>query len=622
MPHRMFRHKHATSGAMALLTTIWVVSLSYAVAAQSTTAPSPITSACNQSDAIDMVRQQILNTNTFSDQAQRISVFIRAADLLWPYDQNEARAAFGDAFDLAKKNFKEKGDELKSLARGLLVETPDQRFLVIRAVAKHDSAWAKRLTEQMLKEDRDKTDDLTAKNDQTDLRTAWKLLDLASSLISSDTNTALTYARASLRYPASTRLTVFLYKLAEVDQRAADQFFLEALAAYRNKPAREFLYLVAYPFGRDDAGSMPWSGSYTVPASFSPNPSVQRSFTSTFLLRAQQALVTALDEGDNYNGFPGIGHFLEQLIAIQPEIPKRLPDLVTNFEQTRMNLLAALSPEDQAALLTPKSQTEPKPKRTFEQQVEAAEKEPSVNKRDELIVTAILNATQAESLDRLINVADKLSDSELRSQLTDWLFFTSTQRAIKDGRLNEAKTFASRVKPMDQRAYLYSEIAKEFLRAAENQNQARELLEEIVEIAGKSPKTVVSSRALFSAAYLYLKIDPNRAISILGAAVNDINHIDSPDFSRQSFVRKIEGKTFARSALFRTPGFDPENAFVEIGKIAFDDACLGRCLPAKDKATRKGREGCQKTEVLNCCYRTCRGTCMRLPQLEPALKLH
>lgn len=585
MLYRIFRDEHYAFGATAVLVMLAVMSFSDMVTAQSSTAPGPITSACNQADAIELVRQQIQTTNTFSDKIQRISVLIRAADLVWPYDQREARTAFAQAFDLAKENFKEQGDELKSLARGVLVETPDQRYLVIRAVGKHDSPWAKRLTDEMLKEDRDKADDLSAKNNQSDLRTAWKLLDLATSLISSDLSAALTYARASLNYPASAPLTAFLYKLAEGNQRAADQFYLEALATYRSRPAREFLYLAAYPFGRNNAGSMPWSGSYTVPNHFSPNLTLQRSFVSTFLLRAQQALETPLDAGDDYNGFPGIGHFLEQLIEIEPEVRKTLPDLAANVEQSRMNLLAALSPENQSALLTPRTQTETKPKKTFDQQIEAAEKEPSVNKRDEVIVTAILNAAQAESLDHLTVVADKLSDSELRSQLLDWMFFTSTQRAIKDGRLNEAKTSAAKVKPMDQRAYLYAEIAKEFLRNVENQNQARELLEEIVETAEKSPNTVVSSRALLSAAYLYLKTDPNRAISILGAAVNDINHIDSPDFSKQFFVRKIEGKTFARSALFRTPGFDPENAFVEIGKIAFDGA-LSQATGFTDKSLR------------------------------------
>ena len=67
---------------------------------------------------------------------------------------------------------------------------------------------------------------------------------------------------------------------------------------------------------------------------------------------------------------------------------------------------------------------------------------------------------------------------------------------------------------MDQRAYLYSEIAKESLERIENQNQARELLDGIVTTASKGPNTIVTARTLLATAYLYLKIDPNRSISI------------------------------------------------------------------------------------------------------------
>ena len=104
------------------------------------------------------------------------------------------------------------------------------------------------------------------------------------------------------------------------------------------------------------------------------------------------------------------------------------------------------------------------------------------------------------------------------------------QHAIKEKRLEEAAKLATKVQELDQRAYLYSEIAKESLQRIENQNKARELLEEIVTTASKGPNTIVAARTLLAAAYLYLKIDPNRTISILGDAIKSINRLDSPIF--------------------------------------------------------------------------------------------
>ena len=547
-------------------------------------AQSRSTSAfCSRDNALDLIHQQIDLTKTFDDAVQRINVLTRAADLLWPYKQQKARSTFIEAFDLATQNFKEKGDKPRTEGRAMLVEIPDQRYVVIRAVSRRDPAWAKKLTDEMLK-DSQEVAKTGPRDSETNVRTAWKLLDTGSSFLPSDITSAMSFATASLNYPASIRLTVFLYKLAEVDPKSADRFYAQALAVYGDKPMREFLYLAAYPFGGDSAGDMPWFGSYNVPGSFHPNVFLQRSFVSLLLRRAQQALQTPLDEGDNYNEFPGTGHILQVLTRLEPEAQKTLPDLIGAMEQARNDLLGTLSAERQSIFFEPQPSRDPGAKKTFDEQIEAAEKESNVNRRDELIVTAILNA-QKENLDHVVNTADKISDSNLRAQLLDWFYFTHTQRAVKEKRIDEARRLASKVEQMDQRAYLYSEIASEALKTIENQSQAASLLDEIITTAEKGPNTIVTSRALLSAAYLYLKIDQNRAMSVLGDAVKSVNRLDAPDFSKQSLVRKIEGRNFARYALFKTPGFDPENAFREMAKIAFDDA-LSQASGFTDKSLR------------------------------------
>lgn len=556
-----------------------------AATAQSTSGTTIPSSLCSRVDALETIRQQIDATKTFDDSVQRITVLIRAADLLWPYQQKKARATFTEAFDLAARNFKETGDEPKRVGRAALVETPDQRYVVVRAVAKRDLAWAREMTEEMLKKDRAEAEEATTKKPGTEMRTADKLLDTASSFLTSDVGAARNFATASLRYPATMRLTIFLYKFAEVNQREADQFYEQALAIYSNKPMREFLYLAAYPFAFTNTGDMPWTGPYTVPAAFLPNGLLQRRFVQTLLRRAQQALEIPLDEGDNYNEFPGIGHIVQVLTRVEPKVQKLHPDLFEAVENMRNNLLSSLSPERQSLFLRPNRSQDSAPRKTFDEQIEAAERESNVNKRDELIVTAILNAVQTERLDHVVNTADKIADSNLRPQLLDWFYFMHTQRAIKEKRLEEAAKLASKVQELDQRAYLYSEIAKESLQRIENQNQARELLEEIVTTASKGPNTIVAARTLLAAAYMYLKIDPNRSISILGDAIKSINRLDSPDFSMQSLIRKIEGKNFARYAVFRTPGFDPENAFREMGRINFDGA-LAQASGFTDKSLR------------------------------------
>jgi hypothetical protein len=146
-------------------------------------------------------------------------------------------------------------------------------------------------------------------------------------------------------------LTMFLYKFSEVNQKAADQFYTQAFAAYGHTPMREFLYLAAYPFGINETGDMPWMGPYNVPPSFVPNSSLQRMFVQTLLRRARMTLEVPLDEGDNYNGFPGTGHILDVLTRLEPHVQKLLPDLTAAVAQARENLLGTLSPENQSTFL-------------------------------------------------------------------------------------------------------------------------------------------------------------------------------------------------------------------------------------------------------------------------------
>jgi hypothetical protein len=101
-------------------------------------------SSCNRNNALGIVRAQIDASRTFDDTVQRISVLLRAADLLWPYPREQARAAFSEGFDLATRHYKEKGEQTKREGR-MPVQVPDQRYAVITAIARRDLAHVDQL---------------------------------------------------------------------------------------------------------------------------------------------------------------------------------------------------------------------------------------------------------------------------------------------------------------------------------------------------------------------------------------------------------------------------------------------------------------------------------------------
>jgi hypothetical protein len=562
---------------------IFLFALSFCVRAQDNAQPPRIKSSlCTRDNALTIVQQQIDFTKTFDDDYARVTVLLRSAGLIWPFEEKKARATYTDAFDVATRHFKEKGDEITGTGR-MLIRQEDPRYVVIAAIAKHDAAWAKRLTDQLLKEQQQEADDKADKDTKRDLTTAERLLSTANSVLSTDENAALNFARSSLRYPATLNLASFLYQLSERDKSAADQFYQEALAAYASAPIERLLYLSSYPFGNDrDAGDMPGYIIYQVPAGFVPNPVLQRVFVQTLMQRAQTLIA---DPGQASRGTrrPDMDELWLAFTRLQPQIQKSLPDFSPAIETTRTNLSAKLSPDSQQDLQQ-KIEGDNPPVQTFDEKVETALKNPDVDRRDEQLAMAVLRSSD-EPLDHVLDVLEKIADTSLHEPLRNWLYFDRTQRAIKEKKLDDARKLAAKVDELDHRAFLYMRIAEESLKQNSDQTEAREVLEAVLDAAAKAPNTQVKVRALLGVAYLYTKFDMTRAVEVIGGAVHSINQIEHPDFRQQSVMRKIEGKTFASYAGFVTPGFNPENAFREIGKVDFD-SMLNQASNFSDKLIR------------------------------------
>jgi hypothetical protein len=195
----------------------------------------------------------------------------------------------------------------------------------------------------------------------------------------------------SLRYPGSIHLSRFLYRFAEVNQAAADQFYREALAAYRDRPLSEFLYLSSYPFGNTRAaGDMPVTGSYAVPVTFAPNRSLQQLFLQALLVRARQAIEGRSDEA-SFSGISGNGQLWMALTRLEPQVQQAVPDLLDAVQQARGNLFVLLTQDSQRDVTNGVS-VQDTVKVSFDEQVDAAARERNPDRRDQIIVSAVLRA--------------------------------------------------------------------------------------------------------------------------------------------------------------------------------------------------------------------------------------
>ncbi|HKU77730.1 MAG TPA: hypothetical protein VJR02_27700 [Pyrinomonadaceae bacterium] len=544
-------------------------------------------SLCTRDNALDTTKQQILQTRTFDNQVHRIAVLIRAADLLWPHEPDKALATFMEAFDLAVQNFKESGDVVNRTSKSqfaAVIPQPDQRFKVLAALAKRDPARARKLSDKMLQDDAKDAADKPAADDQTKMRAAEKILTLARGLVPDDVPSAINFARQSFRYSATLNLPAFIYHVAKTNRQAADQFYVEALSAYNATPMDQFLYLSSYPFGNTrDAGDMPAYTNYTVPEGYVPSAALQRQFMQILLSRSEAALATTV-EPTSSNRYPDHAQMWLALTRLEKQVQENLPDLAESTARTKERLFASLNQGTQQSV-TREILADNPPKRSFDEQVEAAEKQKDVGRRDQLLTFAVTGASKDVPLEKVLSVIDKISEAGIRDPLLNWFYYFSAQSLIASKELGEARKYAARVTELDQRAYLFTRIAEESLKQTEDQAEARDLLNEISNDIGKAPKTIVTARALLALAHLYAKIDMNRGIEELGNAVKTINALESPDFSQQFVIMKIEGKTFGSFASFSTPGFNPENAFREMGKLDFDGSLI-QATTFTDKSLR------------------------------------
>jgi hypothetical protein len=573
-------HKAEKSARMCVvLLAICIPGPNTEVPAQSKPAKPARSELCTRDNALDIIKQQIDLTKTFSNSVSRITVSIRAADLLWPHQPEKARTAFTDAFELATDHEKEAE---QNGPRSLLMrmQIPDQRYVVIRAIAKRDAAWARELTRQMLKIDRE-----TAKDSFNDLLTGARLLESANKLIDTDINAALELANTSLEYPASFMLTRFLYRLAEVNQPAADELYGRALMVYGDKPLREFLYLQAYPFGLRETLNTPVFSFYQdISAKFIPNYYLQRRFLQLLLTRAQKVLEEPVDEADAYRDptgvvVPGTVHILHGLIKLEPHVRQSLFELLPALTAAREKILVSLSVETQKQFLQPGREASIPPGKTFDERIELAQKTSDLDERDELIANAVFSADK-ESLATVVQAIDKISDANLRASFLEWFYFQRATNAIEQRKFEEAERLTAKVEGLEQRAYLHVEIAKGLMKRSETQMHAREVLDEAIREAKKAGATIFAARTLLTASILYTKIDLGQSISILSDAINCINRIDIPNFAtddqalqktppRKGRWGRYKGQYVLR---FYMPALDPERAFREMAKIDADTA--------------------------------------------------
>jgi hypothetical protein len=546
---------------------------------------------CDSSRAVSLVETQLSETKMLEDAPRRMSVMTRAAGLLWPYERETAREIFRQAYALAVKDFREHGNDLAPTDISFAYTSrPDQRFIVMNAIARRDPAWAKQLAEAVAEEKRREAEQSSsATNDRS-----WKpgvaeeTLGVAQSLITVDLNTSLEMARGSLRYPASYSLVFYLLKLAETNQNTGDTFYAEALDAYKNGTATDLAYLAVYPFALNrEPASVPVGLYYNPPKGFAPSPQLREIFLGVLFSQIERKFKTpeVAPEGEAQTTTEQ-GQLLTMLTMLEPRIARVSPALLERALALKGAAQTAASAQSRSrAEEFARMAREEDDEGTFDRTAEYLDDERDSAKRDYLIASLVMSARGREEFARAEGFLDKVNDTPLREKLTSYLYFRWTQQSVKDGQLDEASRLSKKVSELDYRALLSFEIAGAALKKLDDRARAAELLDAVAAEAEKAPDTPAKARALLGAAHLYADFDVTRASQLLRAAVKVVNLLPDPDFGSETIGREIGNKVFTMYAIYNVPGMRLENAFREIGALDFESA-LSAASDITDKYQR------------------------------------
>jgi tetratricopeptide (TPR) repeat protein len=552
--------------------------------------------ACDEERAILLAEKQVEEVSMLDQSPKQIAVMVRAADVLWNAQQSTARKIFTDAFDLAEKLFKEKGDEFKREGRSVTL-FPDQRFVVMRAIAKRDGVWAKQLAVRVAEETRKQAEQAASEaklQPQQDFKQSVqsKVLSLAITTAPIDKTTAASLIRSTFAYPISSMLPNALFILGDVSQEDANQLYQEALRAYANAPINEFLYLAAYPFVRDRIiGAEMYMNGWGMPKNVQPVPALQQQFIETLLRRGEAILKTPEQQTGGVYKLPEAAQLVIALTHLEAIAAQLQPVYVDRIAELKTYLQASLNTDMRQSLDNVQRQHDEVATRmsgkgnSFATYSEQAERESNPEKREQAWAFAILNASDEISIDDLTGVARMVDDEKLRNQLLTFIYFKRTQKAIKDGQFVEALQLVKKIEQLDFRAYLAYEAAAAALKKEEEKLRAKEILEDVLELAYKAPGTNEKVRTLLGVAYLYAKLDKTRAFEVMSEAVKTINSLTNPDFSSPFIQQKIEGKQFSSYYGYGVEGFSLETVFRLLAPLDFDGA-LYRARSLDDRAQR------------------------------------
>jgi hypothetical protein len=533
--------------------------------------------------AIQVVSSLADEARNYKDESLKVKVQARAADVLWNFNQERARAIFERAWDLAQRVDEDGRRAIEEQRRaflsgkggiGFIPPPPNLREEVLRLASQHDRSLAEKFLASMEEaSDRDEKENKIKRNwDPTEPPEAIaKRLQLARQLLENgQPDSAVAFAQPGLNRITSDG-TVFLVLLRQKNAVLADRLFstlLERTAADPLADATSASLLASYAltpsilvtFTRRGLLMNQWTSEL-------PPPQLAPSLRTKVFNTISQVLMRhgSISELELTSaGLSGTCFTIRRLLpSFEQSFPSLASDLHNRLNQLTQEKDEMVSPQQRSFMnagFEPKKSVE-EPDDTLSQ----IERASSTRERNQLYAVAAQKAAMKTD-PKARELADKIDDDEFRKAVRNFVDVLLINKA-KEKRESEKALQLVRTAELShfQRVWAYTEIAALLPSSAEE--QAIDLITEAIDEAGRLETSKPErAEAWVAIAMNAVRVDQARKEDMLLDVVKAVNQAEGYTGEESSFTVDFSVRSNIARVSIPAPTISLANLFAALGK--------------------------------------------------------
>ncbi len=473
--------------------------------------------------AIEAINNETDRAKDYDYLRDRITIWTRAADIIWDIDSEKARKLLRDSYSLTKDAVAIKSDKDSKFIIGLKNDNLQRKLKteILFIAQKRDAKLVKELIDSFEKEDAEQLEKF--RNSPTLFGSSSfskrQLAALAAILAKTDPKKSVEYAIASLGFGVPQEFNEVFKSLLASNRTIAGELFSEATSHFLSDNSLN-LY-----------DGLILSGYLSLTQiSDSEQETARRLLVGAFL-REQRVWHSIREQRLTDQGLPEVVLSTSQSLhwLFQIYYPERVGEVESFIRQVSLTLSKPADFADEKI-------SESKSSNDAEALLELAEKENNIENKNALYLEAALAFAKRKSFVRALSAASNATDETKRMAVENYIRRLQAEHLVESKEFNEANKVIEKIQEPELRAETVVIFAKK-ARAEKQDQAATQILIDTQKFLEKSFSSIQDARAYLWLASAYTSFDPLLGFDLMGSAIKRANQ--AKDFIELSSSPKI-----------------------------------------------------------------------------------